>query len=299
MNGIDIKLLHAFVTVVDMGSYSNAAKALFITQPALSKQIQSLEKLIGGHLFIRGRHGANLTVFGAQLFTKANEILQSHIDFLNYAKQLSKSNDKKLYIGFGVSSFQCVPIITNKFRQQYPECEVVINQLPSSEQMNMLLKGSLHLGFVRMPVIKSLSSRMIYVEKLVLAVPSHNNIKLRTMQDALSSYPLFQLEPLASPCLAEQTALFLQKNQLNAVPVSVMGDMTALLALVAGRNGVAFLPESVQHFLPNGVELIIPPQNQTLWNIGVAWNASIHNIWRDDFLKVLWRDLFMNKSPGR
>lgn len=59
-----MKLLRAFVTLAIKGSYSNAAKELFLTQPALSKQIQTLEHLTGGELFLRGRHGASLTVFG-------------------------------------------------------------------------------------------------------------------------------------------------------------------------------------------------------------------------------------------
>lgn len=48
-----MKLLRAFVTLAIKGSYSNAAKELFLTQPALSKQIQTLEHLTGGELFLR------------------------------------------------------------------------------------------------------------------------------------------------------------------------------------------------------------------------------------------------------
>ncbi|RVS44476.1 LysR family transcriptional regulator, partial [Citrobacter freundii] len=109
MKGIDMKLLRAFVTLAIKGSYSNAAKELFLTQPALSKQIQTLEHLTGGELFLRGRHGASLTVFGQQIFSKANELLQSHIEFLNYAKEINTRNREKLFMGFGLSSFQQVP----------------------------------------------------------------------------------------------------------------------------------------------------------------------------------------------
>lgn len=57
-----------------------------------------------------------------------------------------------------------------------------------------------------------------------------------TIQSALSAYPLLQLDPSTSPCLAEQTSLFLQSIQLSAEPVSVTNDMTTLLALVAGER---------------------------------------------------------------
>ncbi|QCR35606.1 LysR family transcriptional regulator [Nissabacter sp. SGAir0207] len=287
MKGIDIKLLRAFVTLAQEGSYKNAAEVLFLTQPALSKQIQTLEKLTGRHLFLRGRHGATLTVFGAQLFSKANALLQSHADFLNYAKEINRKSHEKLFIGFGISSFHNVPLWINQFHHNFPECDVVINQLPSSVQMKMLQEGSLHAGFVRMPVTHGLSCQVIYEETLTLAVPPDSHIENLTIQRALSSYPLLQIAPSASPCLAEQTALFLQNNHLSADPVPVTDDITTLLALVAGGNGVAFLPESVRHFLPEGVKLIIPPEKQLRWSIAVAWNSKITSHWRDNFLQLV------------
>lgn len=64
-----------------------------------------------------------------------------------------------------------------------------------------------------------------------------------TIQSALSAYPLLQLDPSTSPCLAEQTSLFLQSIQLSAEPVSVTNDMTTLLALVAGGTESPFYPQ--------------------------------------------------------
>ncbi|HGY3715131.1 LysR family transcriptional regulator [Citrobacter sp. Res13-Sevr-PEB04-36] len=287
MKGIDVKLLRAFVTLAKKGSYSSAAKALFLTQPALSKQIQMLEQLTGGELFLRGRHGASLTIFGQQLFSKANELLQSHVDFLTYAKEINTKNREKLFMGFGISSFHQVPRWINQFHQQFPECEVIISHLPSSVQMKMLLEGSLHIGFVRMPVSKGLSSHIIFEETLALAVPANSNIEFMNIRSAISAYSLLQLDPSTSPCLAEQTAVFLQHNQLSANPVTVTEDITTILALVAGGNGVAFVPESVRHFLPAEVRLLMSVERQNRWNIGVVWNAKITSSRRDDFLRLV------------
>ena len=100
-----------------------------------------------------------------------------------------------------------------------------------------------------------------------------------------------QLDPLRNPCLAAETELFLQSNRLSANQVSIEGDMTTLLALVAGGNGVAFLPRSVQHFLPDGVKLHIPFKNQINWEIGVSWNPEVKNCFRDNFLKIVMNDI--------
>lgn len=152
MKGIDIKLLRAFVTLAMKGSYSNAAKALFLTQPALSKQIQTLEHLTGGDLFARTAW-RKFNCIWAAAFSKANELLQAHIEFLNYARDIN-SKIVKSYLWVlefrHFSKFQWI----KQFHQQVPECEIVINHLPSSVQMKMLLEGRLHIGFVRMPVSK-------------------------------------------------------------------------------------------------------------------------------------------------
>ncbi|MBR5746442.1 MAG: LysR family transcriptional regulator, partial [Clostridia bacterium] len=60
---MDIKLesYKVFYTVAECGSFSDAAKKLFITQSAVSQQIKSLENELGALLFVRGRKGAKLT----------------------------------------------------------------------------------------------------------------------------------------------------------------------------------------------------------------------------------------------
>ena len=291
MSGIDIRLLRAFVMLAEKGNYNKAAEELFLTQPALSKQIQILEQEIGGPLFLRGRQGAMLTIVGRQLFTKAYELLKSHRDFLAYAQDIQKGNARKLVLGFGISSFKSTPVWINIFRQKFPDSDVVIRQLASSVQVRMLMEGELHAGFVRMPVTELLASRLINKEYLVLAAPVTAEINVTDLQRTLVVHPILCMDPAVSPCLAEQTAAFLRDNELIAEPVSVTNDIHSLLALIAGGNGFALLPASVENFLPAGVKLIKLWRKQSLWNIGVAWNPKIDNHMRDEFLQIVMRSL--------
>ena len=273
MSGIDIRLLRAFVTLAEKGNYNKAAEALFLTQPALSKQIKMLEQKTGGQLFLRGRHGARLTMVGRQLFAKAYELLKSHHDFLTYAREIQKGSTGKLVLGFGISSFKSTPVWINTFRQKFPDCDVVISQIASSVQARMLMEGELHAGFVRMPVTELLASRLINKENLVLAVPVAVDIDPTDLQRTLAIYPILCMDPAVSPCLAEQT--------------TATNDIHSLLALIAGGNGLALLPASVENFLPVGVKLITLWGKQIIWNIGVAWNPKIDNQMRDEFLQIV------------
>ncbi len=282
---MDIRLLRAFVTVAEQGSYHKAALALHITQPALSKQIQALELLIGGALFQRGRHGAVLTELGQQLYSKADELVKQHHSFLNYTREIQKKTTNSLLIGFGISSFNTVPGWINTFQSRYPNIEISVNHIPSSIQCKLLTDGELHIGFIRLPVIEPLSSIFIKNEKLILAIPSDMFRQQKSERDILMSNTILQINSALSPCLAEQTKQYLLHNGITAEPTSVTDDIHALLALIAGGNGVALLPESVRNFLPAGVSLHKLEGHQAGWDIGLAWNPGINHQLRDSFIE--------------
>src|ERR1700759_3193205 len=82
--------LTAFVAVADRHNYGDAARVLSITQPALTKQIQSLERELGGTLFTRGRHGAPLTEFGAVLLPQARDLVADAAEFARRAHRLAR-----------------------------------------------------------------------------------------------------------------------------------------------------------------------------------------------------------------
>ncbi|CAM8679513.1 LysR family transcriptional regulator [Kluyvera sp. M-M157-B] len=285
MKGIDVKLLRAFVVLAEKGSYHQAADALYLTQPALSKQIKALESLVGNPLFHRGRHGAQLTETGNKLLDRAHQLLHSHADFIHYAKSINKEAENTLTLGVGISSFQCVPRWINAFRQKHPDCHVTLRHLPSSTQINMLHEGQLDAGFLRLPVPDTLAFTLIDEEQLILALPDDRSQD--DLQRLLSSSPLLQIHPDASPCLAQQTRDVLQNIYPEASPISAADDIPSLLALIAGGNGVAILPASVRHFLPAGVTTRSLPGTQTNWQIGTAWNPRRDNTFRDAFLQIV------------
>ena len=67
--------LRYFVAVAEELHFTRAAERLFVSQPALSKQIRSLERQLGAELFVRDRHGVTLTPAGAVLLPYARDVL--------------------------------------------------------------------------------------------------------------------------------------------------------------------------------------------------------------------------------
>src|SRR5258708_12722965 len=95
-NQMEIKLLRAFLTIAEFGHFGHAANVLCVSQPALSKQIVALEADLGGRLFERGRHGAELTTFGAGFRADAESLVRDAAAILPHAPEATTSNPASL-----------------------------------------------------------------------------------------------------------------------------------------------------------------------------------------------------------
>ncbi len=190
---MDIKLLRAFVTLSQLKRYHSAAEKLCVTQPALTKQIQTLESLSGITLFQRGRHGARLTVAGELLLHRASEVLASYDNFRTDVSSIQQGLVGKLTVGFGISSFRVAPEKVAIFRALYPDVQVSLNDMSSAVQFQKLAEGQLQTGFVRLPAPERLESKILAEEKLVLAVAHEYDTELSSAAELLGSRKLLQL----------------------------------------------------------------------------------------------------------
>lgn len=87
-DAIELRHLRAFVAVADDLSFSKAAQRLFITQPALSRQIRSLERLVGCDLFRRSTQRVQLTLAGESLLARARPLLADLDDAITAARSV-------------------------------------------------------------------------------------------------------------------------------------------------------------------------------------------------------------------
>jgi DNA-binding transcriptional LysR family regulator len=148
---LNIRLLKAFLILAEKGNYADAARALFISQPALTKQINLLESQVNMSLFSRGRHGAILTASGRRLLPEAEKVVRQTQLFMQHAERVSKGVEGHIAVGFGLSSFYLAPRCIADFRRDYPGVEMSLTDLPSFQQYELLQNDELQVGFVRVP----------------------------------------------------------------------------------------------------------------------------------------------------
>ncbi|MCF0143149.1 MAG: LysR family transcriptional regulator, partial [Parasporobacterium sp.] len=89
-----------FIAVADSLSFTDAAQSLFLTQPALSRQIAALEQELGTSLFIRNRNGLQLTPSGMLLYQKLPDMLRDLELLISQVQMSDKGFTGELNIGF-------------------------------------------------------------------------------------------------------------------------------------------------------------------------------------------------------
>ena len=90
-DAIELRHLRAFVAVAEDLSFSRAAQRLFITQPALSRQIRSLERFVGCDLFRRSTQRVDLTLAGESLLARARALLADLDDAISSTRSVRRT----------------------------------------------------------------------------------------------------------------------------------------------------------------------------------------------------------------
>jgi DNA-binding transcriptional LysR family regulator len=271
---MEFRLLKAFVAAADAGNFSRAAETLHMSQSTLSKQIGALEASVGGRLFERGRHGADLTVFGQTFLADARALVRDADDVLARARQASSGRRGHLRVGLCLSVLSLVPRLVADFRREHPDVAITVTDLSSAEQTRRLIAGSLDAGFLRLPAAAGLSSLPVIDERLALAVPARSDYR-RLPRDlsVLNEVGFVALTRSRGPGLAAQIERWCGEHRFVPHVTHEAEDTQSVLTSVAAGVGFAFIPSHAQHLLRDAAVLPLPGRHAT-WRIGLAWSSK-------------------------
>lgn len=139
------KQVERFITVAEKGSISEAARVLYLTQPALSKQIQTLEAQLGFPLFERTKTGVSLTVMGQAFYEDMIELILFEENAINKARALGSKQEKIIRMGIFTRfvELESIQLGLQNFAEIYPDAQILFIKSPFSVQKRkeMLLDG--------------------------------------------------------------------------------------------------------------------------------------------------------------
>lgn len=147
---MEIRELRAFVTVVDEGGVSAAARKLHVSQSALSQTVQTLERQLGGKLLTRDHTGARPTELGQSLLTEARLMVEQHDRLLASLTAPVVASSGPLRVGVPLElPADLLPGAIAEVTAAHPDVHVHLQHAASSAQVAMLKAGDLEAGLVR------------------------------------------------------------------------------------------------------------------------------------------------------
>jgi DNA-binding transcriptional LysR family regulator len=144
---LDLRLVQTLREVAARGSFSDAARALHFTQPAVSRQVAQLERAAGMPLVVRSRGGVTLTEAG-RLVVEHGDAIGAQLARLEEALgQLREGGPRHVAIGGFPSAFLgLIPEILGGLRASYPKVDVQLRRCGHDEAVALVRRGELDLA---------------------------------------------------------------------------------------------------------------------------------------------------------
>ncbi len=246
---MDIKLeqYKIFCAAATCGSFSEAAKELFITQSAVSQQIRSLEDELGFLLFVRGKKGAKLTANGNLLYNYAKRAMDELNNAENLFKRMRSLDEGSLRIGSGDTITRHYLLSKlERFHNLYPGVKIEIVNRVTDETLSRLSAGNVDIAFVSMPIKDTYNDfDVIQVGELhdiFIAGNKYSDLcdRVLSMRD-IAAQPLVMLEPKSNT--RRVTDEYFREHGIELKPEFELGSHDLLFDFALKNLGIACVTE--------------------------------------------------------
>jgi DNA-binding transcriptional LysR family regulator len=182
---MDFKQIEAFINVAKHKSFSKAANSIFLSQPAISSHIASLEKDLQVQLFDRTSKEVILTPAGESFLKYAIDILSTRDKAINYLSSFNDTVNGKLYLA--ASTTPCntvVPQLVKEFHSIYPDVFFNVTELNSGQIIDNIIKFDSEIGIVgefvndeKIKCYKLMEDELVVISNPSLELPDEVTLK--------------------------------------------------------------------------------------------------------------------------
>jgi len=243
---MDLRRLEVFVKVAELGSFSRAAEALFLTQPTVSEHVRALEEDLGVHLLDRLGRGAAPTPAGQLLLGYARRILVLMREARQAVDQFQGRLLGELIVGGStIPGEYILPALIGQFKTKYPDISISLRVGSSQQVSEWVEEGRVEIGVVgARPGSRALVARELMADQMVIVVPADHPWGRResvTLADVRAE-PLILRERGSGTREALERALAEAGTDLAAFRVAgEMGSTQAVKQAVRAGIGVSLV----------------------------------------------------------
>jgi DNA-binding transcriptional LysR family regulator len=295
---VDTRLLRSFAAVADEGNLTRAAARLFISQPALTKQIRQLEDQLGLQLFSRSRAGMTLTGAGRALAAEIPAVLASWDRALRETSAAARRAARVLRVGFMSSAAnEATQEMIAAFARRRPGWRVDLQQAAWADPSAGLAGGDVDVALLRLPFPGQDAMRIevLLTEPRWVVLPATHPLATR---DQVCFSDLWDEPFVAAPAETgwwRDYWLAVDERQGHPVRIGAVTDQPETwLAAIANGDAVALAPESAARYYARPGLVYRPVTGVSPSQAGVAWApANDTNVVVQDFVRCCLE----NKPP--
>jgi DNA-binding transcriptional LysR family regulator len=245
MRSLNLDQLRALVEVVDLGSFSAAARRLNLTQPAVSLQIRELENRMATRLVDRVGKRAFATAAGRDLIGHAHDILEAENRALTALRRHKDGRVGRVHIGAGQAAlaYLLLPVL-QEVRAAHPTLELAVTTGNTAEITDRMTRNIIDLGFTGLPVDQAAFEATVVRDMYMVAIfpPSAADHLPETVTPAdVARYPLIATQHRSNH--AQLARDWMRAAGLDAKPAMEIDNIGVIKRVVAVGFGAAIVPE--------------------------------------------------------
>lgn len=274
---VDTRLLRYFATVAEEGNLTRAAQRLFVSQPALTKQIKQLETVLGVRLFTRSRAGMTLTDPGRALAEHVSAVLGSWDRALRETKGTAARAARVLRVGFIASAAnEATQRIIAAYGARRPDWRVDMRQTSWAKPDAGLSEGDIDAALLRLPFPgqEGLRVEVLFTEPRLIVLPSTHPLATRAeiAFNELLDEPFVAAPAETGPWRDYWLAVDARDRPVRIGAVTDQPD--DWLSAIANGYGIALAPESASRYYarPGVVYRRVTGVSPT--RVAVAWSPT-------------------------
>ena len=247
--------LRLFVVLAEELHFGNAARRVFLTQPALSQQIKMLERRLGTRLVERGTHSVELTSAGQELLPAVKSVIES----MDCLQRLVYEHGRQVtgHLVLGAIGGEAAQPYTHKMltelRRRHPEITVEIRTLGFSSQFHSVAKGDVDAAVLLHPIPPELQTLNLSTDSRVALLPTSDPLLTDGAPLTLAQLADRTFVNMAPPVSREWWDYWSVNPRPDGTSVHygpVVDDVEALMLAVARGQGIVFLPTAARHLYP-------------------------------------------------
>lgn len=277
VGAVELRHLRYFVAVAGEENVSRAALKLHVSQPALSRQVRDLEEELGFDLLERGAKSVGLTEAGRVFFREVVAVLERLEEGVEKARAVATGGSGELHIGYAPSlTPNILPKAMRAYQMERGGVKVLLHDLSSTEMLERVRNGSLHLALMVRPQKVSLRG-LCYEELMVspwcVAVSlEHRLAKAKWVRlEEVVEEPLIGYQRGEYPDYMEQMGVIFGSLKGRVMLAEEHDGVTSLIAAVESGAGVSVVPETLSCIAGGRVKLVpVEPAPEPV-SIGAVW----------------------------